>query len=33
MGQLQARPGYVIGVLAAMVAIIVLTLALPWLLL
>lgn len=33
MGQLQARPGYVIGMLVAMVAIIVLTLALPWLLL
>lgn len=33
MGLLQARPGYVIGMLVAMVAIIVLTLALPWLLL
>ena len=33
MGQLRERPGYVIGMLAAMVAIIVLTLALPWLLL
>lgn len=33
MGLLQARPAYVIGMLAAMVAIIVLTLALPWLLL
>ena len=33
MGLLQARPGYVIGVLAAMASIIVLTLALPWLLL
>jgi len=33
MGQLQARPGYVIGMLAAMIAIIVLTLALPWMLL
>lgn len=33
MGLLQARPGYVIGVLAAMIVIIALTLALPWLLL
>ena len=33
MGQLQARPGYVVGMLAAMAAIIVLTLALPWMLL
>ncbi len=33
MGTLRARPGHVIGMLAAMVAIIVLTLALPWLLL
>jgi hypothetical protein len=32
-GQLRARPLYVVGVLAAMVAIIVLTLALPWMLL
>ena len=33
LGLLQARPGYVVGMLAAMAAIIVLTLALPWLLL
>jgi len=33
MGLLQSRPGYVIGMLAAMAAIIALTLALPWLLL
>ncbi len=33
MGLLRARPAHVIGMLAAMVAIIVLTLALPWLLL
>jgi hypothetical protein len=32
-GQLRARPLYVVGMLAAMVAIIVLTLALPWMLL
>lgn len=33
MGLLQSRPWYVIGMLAAMVTIIALTLALPWLLL